>query len=161
MRIALIIAVGTLSACGAQPPTSEDSTASEITETIVSEAMPPVQETYLDGQHCYFSKTDTETEALDVTFYADGSATGNHFGTVHDEANAYYTSWETALNDGEVGEASGVNFNAVTEIEGDTQTNNTDWIITDSSASEVGVEKSMTSVPCEGLVDRVWPPVEE
>jgi len=165
MRIPVLIAAVLLAGCGGQEPATDEAAAPSAEETTAQETVaetPPVtvEEAYLTGQHCYFSQTDTETEGLDVMFLEDGSASGVHFGTVHDEANAYFATWETTLSGGEVGEASTVYFSAVTEVDGDTQTAETEWVITDASASEVGVEKSLPPAECEGLVERVWPPIE-
>ena len=159
------MAAGLLAGCGAQEPASNENAAPIVEETVVEETVediPPlvVEEVYLTGQHCYFGKTDTETEGLDVMFLEDGSATGRHFGTVHDEANSYFASWETVLSGGEVGEASTVYFKAETEVDGYTETAETEWIVTDASASEVGVEKFLAPTECEGLQESVWPPIE-
>lgn len=165
MRWTPLFAAAALAACGQSetatpeleletpPPVAEDASTAE--DAMI------VEEAYLDGTHCYFNQNETVTEGLTVTFNTDGSAAGRHFGTIHDEASAYYTAFDVALSEGEVGEASTVNFSAVIEVDGDTQFENTDWVITEASASEVGVEKTLNPTECDGLIERVWPPIAE
>lgn len=166
MRFTILLAASAmatvLTACGGNPPENPevDIVAEAPTPEVPLEAV-VVEAPAMVGQFCYFSDTETETEGLDVTLTETGEATGRHFGSIHNEAAAYYTAFDIALSNGEVGEAQTVNFDAVIEVDGDTHRENIDWVITAQSASEVGVEKIMSSVRCNGLMDRVWPPMVE
>lgn len=156
----LMAGAALLAACGADEGTEtleiDTPPSAEAPETL-----PVIEAEMLTGTHCYFSQTETETEGLTVTFDANGTATGRHFGTIHDEASAYFAAFDVTLTEGEVGEADTVSFDAVIEVDGDTQFETSDWVITEASANMVGVEEALLPTECDGLMDRIWPPISE
>ena len=162
-----------LAACGGGgEPTDE----TDAVETVEPEA--PVEETVelaedigpapeeepamLEaGSYCYFHQDEVATEGVEIEVTEDGGISGAHYGTVHDAENAYYTAFETMLNAGTLDEDGNITFETITQVDGDTQSGEQTWSITPTLASLVDFEPAFPATECEGLTDRIWPPVEE
>lgn len=167
MRWTMMILAATLAACGSDntEPVVEAPVTVPETQESVTEApgidVPAAEAAPLTGTYCYFSDTATETEGMIVTLNENGTAEGRHFGTIHDEASAYYASFEVTLSNGQPTVADVFSFDAVVEVDGDTQEGSVDWVIRQDSANELGNDKPLATADCDGLEDRIWPPVEE
>ncbi len=170
MRIAIICAAFALAACGGaedetlpEPDaTAERSETPEIIENaeevpVEPEAVAP-ELTKLSGKNCYFSQTEQVTEALEVTFAEDGGIAGFHYGTIHDDANAYYAAFDVDLSNGQAMPDGSVQFDSVIEVDGDTQTETAVWTFTEELATTS--VNQLSAADCEGLMDRVRPPIE-
>lgn len=122
---------------------------------------PPVAATPLSaGTHCYFREDESTTEGLEITLTEDGAMTGYNYGNIHQEEQAYYASFTIDLTDGVAGADNLVTFDSVTEVDGDTQTGPMAWIITEDSAAPEGfLDKPMQTADCDGLEDRIFPPL--
>lgn len=159
-----------LAACGGSEVAEEAETvpadapvAVEEVEIDVNEPVPAPVETaeLMPGNYCYFHEDEVATEAVEIEVAEDGRISGVHYGTVHDEENAYFTAFDTTLSAGEMDEDGNVNFQTVTEVDGDRQEGEQAWSITPDGATLVGFEPVIGIAECDGIVDRVWPPIEE
>ena len=170
MRVSILIAALALASCSggadetteAQPETGAEAPAETPAETPPAETsepeMPEAEPVKLTGKFCYFSKTETETEAMEVTFPEAGDITGIHYGVVHDEANAYFTAFDIDMTAGQYTSSGAVSFDTVYEVDGFTDSEKATWTFSEQTAtSEV---KTLTTAACEGLVERVHPPIE-
>ena len=162
-----------LAACGGGGGETIDDV--DTVETVAPEA--PVEETVelaedvgqamdepatlVAGNYCYFHADGVTTEAVEIEVAEDGTYSGSHYGEVHDQENAYYVAFDTALNGGVLDEDGNVTFDTVTEVDGDTQAGEQTWSITPTSASMVDFEPAFPAAECEGLMDRIWPPIED
>lgn len=156
-----------LSACGA--PETDTAPAAPAPAEPLSQLPPeaPVAEPeiayILPGRYCYFRAAESSTEGLDLTISDGGAMAGEHFGSIHDEASAYYAAFVTELTGGETGPEGRVTFQSVTEVDGDTQYGEEMWVITPELArlDAANVNDPLLLTDCAGLRERVWPPVEE
>lgn len=168
MRLTILAAGLFLAACSS-PSGEPDGTGSDTAEEAAITAEPaaapatkPKVATLEAGRYCYLIESDTSTEGLEIEVSPSGVYSGRHFGTVHDEAAAYYTAFETALSHGAAKEEMRVDFQTYTEVDGDTQTGEDSWVIRTDSAHLVAFPDAvMASAPCETLAATVWPPIEE
>ncbi len=173
MKLIVFAGFLALAACGSGGEATDDV---ETVETVKPEA--PVEETVelaedigpapeeepamLEaGSYCYFHEDEVATEGVEIEVTEEGGISGTHYGTVHDEENAYYTAFETMLNSGTLDEDGNITFETITQVDGDTQSGEQTWSITPTLASMVDFEPAFPATECEGLVDRIWPPVEE
>ena len=83
------------------------------------------------GDYCYTTKTETNTLYARINIAPSDRVTGNLQGTVHDEANAYYTSYNQTL-DGTI-DGSNLNLDVATWIEYDKQNKQEVWKVSDST----------------------------
>lgn len=113
------------------------------------------------GVYCYFRDDENVTEGLEITVTDDGGVSGENYGTIHQEAAGYYASFTTTLTEGQTGETADVTFETVTEVDGDTQMGSAIWELTPEAAAPDGLDTLLASADCDGLQDRVFPPVEE
>lgn len=163
----LITAALALTACGngKDEASSEgaDATAAGTasTETVspTAEAAPPNP---LDaGMYCYFRDDENVTEALEITVADNGLVSGENYGNIHQEAAAYYASFSTELSNGVQGAGDEVMFDHVTEVDGDTQSGKVMWRLTPENAAPDGLDTLLGEADCDGLMDRVFPPMDE
>lgn len=164
-----LMALAVVSACGgaeeAAPPAEADAPAPPAEAEAAppapvapDEPIPPLA----PGSFCYFHQDEAVTEALELTVTDAAIASGSHFGVVHDEANSYFTAFDTELTNGVFGGDGTATFDAVTEVDGDTQISEELWALTPETATRPGLDAPLlTEAPCEGLVDRVFPPMVE
>ena len=165
-----LVALAVVSACGGgEAPTSPDEAGAPAPPAPLIEAAPPAPVAPDDpipplaaGSFCYFHQDEAVTEALELTVTDAAMASGDHFGVVHDEANSYFAAFDTELTNGRFGGDGTATFDAVTEVDGDTQTSEEQWTLTPETATRTGLDAPvLTEAPCEGLVDRVFPPMVE
>lgn len=108
------------------------------------------------GDHCYFSQTDNSTEGLRLTVMDGGAASGQHFGIIHNDENAYYAGFETTLTDGQISGDDPVRFNTETHVDGDHQFGTENWVLTPDVAHRFNwPDNPLCSTPCDGLEARV------
>ena len=112
------------------------------------------------GKYCYFLKNETSTEGLQLTILENGSASAQYFGTIHNDASAYYAAFETQLSNASLDNTGKATFSAITEVDGDTQHNQETWQFSKETATSVDHNFSLTTSPCATLMDKVWPQVE-
>ena len=165
-----LVALAVVSACGGgEAPTSPDEADAPAPPAPLTEAAPPAPVApdepippLAAGDFCYFHQDEAVTEALELTVTDAATASGSHFGVVHDEANSYFTAFDTELTNGVFGGDGTATFDAVTEVDGDTQTGEEQWTLTPETATRTGLDAPLlTEAPCDGLVDRVFPPMVE
>lgn len=168
MRLTILAAALVLSACGGSgTPEADDSVAADrgVSELGVDAASADANEATdaLLGTICYRYEDDAVTEGLEIEVAESGSVTGYHFGTIHDEAAAYFAAFETELSEGQFGDTDEVTFQTYTEVDGDTQTGEETWTITADGARITAFEDGGTLTPfsCEELLFSIWPPIEE
>lgn len=168
MRLTILAAALVLSACGGSgTPEADDAIAADpgASETAVDGAAADVAEPtdVLLGTLCYRYEDDAVTEGLEIEVAESGAVTGYHFGTIHDEAAAYFAAFETELTGGQFGDTDEVTFQTYTEVDGDTQTGEETWTITTDGAKITAFEDGGTLTPfsCEELLFSIWPPIEE
>lgn len=104
---------------------------------------------------CYISLSETASEGMHVTTTPDGSVWGRHFGTVHDAKAAYYTYFETWLIAGEPTPNGNVRFETITEVDGDTQFGNENWILTPGGAGPAAFGANLQPADCDTLDRRI------
>ncbi|MEM5516055.1 hypothetical protein WNY37_03770 [Henriciella sp. AS95] len=166
MRImVLTLAALALVACG-KSETPDDPAADTETATTAEASDVATQETAapnpLDaGQYCYFRDDVNVTEGLEVTVADNGIVTGTNFGQIHQEAAGYFASFDTQLTNGVQGEGDEVTFDHVTKVDGDTQTGRVMWTLTPDVAAPDGLETKLTAADCDGLMDRIFPVIDE
>lgn len=173
MRLLVILAGLALAACSSETKDAAETPPDAILDpaTVASDESPPAETSETDemekpvadpakltGKHCYFLKTETETQALEVTFPEAADITGTHYGVVHDEANAYFTAFDIKMTSGQYVPGGFVSFETIIEVDGDTQTEVATWTFTEEAASNQFV--SLEAAECEGLIQRVHPPIE-
>ena len=113
------------------------------------------------GTYCYFRDDENVTEALEITVADNGLVSGENYGNIHQEAAAYYASFSTELSNGVQGAGDEIMFDHVTEVDGDTQSGKVMWRLTPETAAPDGLDTLLEEAECEGLADRVFPPMEE
>ncbi|MCI4644633.1 MAG: hypothetical protein MRY64_07615 [Hyphomonadaceae bacterium] len=166
MRGVVIAGLLALAACGGSEVAEEieaDTPPVETAETLEETSPGPAPEEIAllaAGDYCYFHEDEIATEALEIHVAGDGSIAGSHYGEVHDEANAYFTSFDTALSNGQPGADGAIVFQTVTEVEGDTQTGDQIWTLTPEAASMADFDPVFTPAECDGLMNTIWPPIE-
>lgn len=104
---------------------------------------------------CYISLGASSTEGMRVTSAPDGTLWGSHFGVIHVQASGYFAAFDTWLIDGRRGGDGNVLFDTITEVDGDTQYGDQEWIITPDTAGQTGWPYRMEPAECEGLFERV------
>ena len=143
-----LMALAVVSACGGadDPDRPAEADAPAPTDTI-TEAAPPAPPApdelippLVAGDFCYFHQDEAVTEALELTVTDVATASGSHFGVVHDEANSYFTAFETELTNGRFGGDGTATFDAVTEVDGDTQASEELWTLTPQTATRTGLD---------------------
>lgn len=135
------------------------SSSSAEESATVAEAPPPNP---LDaGTYCYFRDDENVTEALEIVVADNGLLSGENYGNIHQEAAGYYASFTTELSNGVQGPGNDVTFDHVTEVDGDTQRGKVMWQLTTDSAAPDGLETLLEQTDCDGLQDKVFPPVDE
>ncbi len=167
MRYLVIAGALALASCGG-PDTPEGDTETdtaapavqgETTETTA--AVEPETDPLSPGTYCYYRDDENVTEGLQVMVTDTGTVSGENYGTIHQEAAGYFASFTTTLTEGQTGDNADVTFDTVTEVDGDTQMGSAIWELTPDTAAPDGLETLLASAPCDGLADRVFPPVEE
>lgn len=153
----LFSAMAALSACGGPPaetaPADPAPAPAVPSETSTDRALPLPA-----GQHCYFRDSTDVTEGLELTVTETGDISGSSYGSIHQEAEAYYASFDIELTSGSVSEDGLVTFESVTRVDGDTQIGTMSWSITpDAAAPEGFLDEPMQPAACEGLVERIFP----
>ena len=98
---------------------------------------------------------------LEVTVADNGIVTGTNYGQIHQEAAGYFASFDTQLTNGVQGEGDEVTFDHVTKVDGDTQTGRVMWTLTPDVAAPDGLETKLTAADCDGLMDRIFPVIDE
>lgn len=170
-KLTLAAAAVMLAACGdsdepapdiaAGTPPAEMSTPTGPDTNGMARAEPPLNASLGPGTYCYFRDDADVTEGLEITVPEDGAITGQNYGTIHQEAEGYYTSFSVTMTAGTSAEDGTLTFDTVTEVDGDTQTGQATWSVTPDSAAPDGLETSLGSAPCDTLEMRVFPPIEE
>ena len=168
MRLTLIAAGLVLAACGA-PSDGVANTDAEPPQELTLAPEPEPQQVAAPeiamleaGRYCYLMESETSTEGLELDVSPSGVYSGRHYGTVHDEAAAYYTAFETTLSHGEAMPGMEVNFQTYTEVDGDTQSGAETWVIMADSAHRAAFpEAALGEAACDHVSNTVWPPIEE
>ncbi|MEL6262729.1 MAG: hypothetical protein AAFR12_16850 [Cyanobacteria bacterium J06626_6] len=103
------------------------------------------------GKYCY--ATSTETETIHVRFTVDPSdrVIGNAQGTIHNDAESYYTSYRQNL-DGTI-DGSNLNLDIATWIEYDRQNQQETWKVSDKELILTG--DTLTKESCK-IVDKTF-----
>lgn len=170
MRLAILSAAALmLAACGNNGQQASDSEADTAApEADVSSEEPVETDTAARpgapleaGEYCYFRDDENVTEGLEITVGSDGILSGSNYGVIHQESAGYYASFETTLSNGVPASGNDVNFDHVTEVDGDTQSGTVVWSITPETAAPDGLDTLLASTSCEGLVERIFPSVDE
>ncbi len=112
------------------------------------------------GKYCYFAKNETSTEGFQLTITEAETASAQYFGTIHNDASAYYAAFETQLSNGKLDAKGKATFSSVTEVDGDTQTGQETWVFTPDQAHSNDGRVKLSKAPCATLLDSVWPQVE-
>ncbi|MGB3626626.1 MAG: hypothetical protein WA989_12405 [Henriciella sp.] len=168
-RLLFMASAVALAACGGGAPDGEeagnaDAPASNPATDFTAEdtAPEPAAPNPLDaGTYCYYRDDENVTEALEIEVAANGMLSGENYGSIHQEAAAYYASFTTELSNGLQGPGDEVMFDQVTEVDGDTQRGKVMWRLTPQSAAPDGLETLLNEADCDGLKDRVFPPIDE
>lgn len=172
----LTAAIALLAACSPSQPTDDGSADAPVapagtadveadatpgaTEPAVDEPVATLAEPLPAGQYCYYRDSAETTEALEIEVSEEGDVSGTNYGNIHQEEAAYYASFWIELTDGGFGEDGLYTFDSVTEVDGDTQVGTMTWSITpDTAAPEGFMDKPLQSADCEGLEDRIFPPM--
>ena len=143
-----------LGACNAQQDQTVIARADTATEIQPGSTRLPA------GTHCYFRDDESTTEALEITVTGAGAISGANYGIIHQEEEAYYASFTIELTEGEAGADGLVTFDSVTEVDGDTQTGPMVWTLSpDAAAPEGFLDQPLQPADCEGLEDRIFPPM--
>lgn len=112
------------------------------------------------GTYCYFREDADTTEALEILVTEAGEISGTNYGSIHQEEQAYYASFEIELTSGVAGADGDITFDSVTQVDGDTQTGPMTWSIAPDAAAPDGfVDKPLQPAECDGLEDLVFPPM--
>ncbi|MEL6815132.1 MAG: hypothetical protein AAFP03_10015 [Cyanobacteria bacterium J06598_3] len=99
------------------------------------------------GTYCYEFDNDTKGLQARLTIDANDRVTGDVQGVIHDDTNAYYTSYRQAV-DGTI-DGSNLNVDVVTWIEYDQQNNQETWKV---SANELKMERdTLSKTGCEQI----------
>ena len=109
------------------------------------------------GRFCFFHQDENATTGLEVTIAENGSAKAEHFGAIHMEEQAYYAAFETELTEGKMEEDGRVSFQSLTEVDGDVQSGEEEWLISRDGAAQVGIGPLLQPDDCETLTDKVFP----
>lgn len=105
----------------------------------------PIYPALEPGTYCYDFDDDTKGIHARLTIEGNDRVTGDVQGVIHDDANAYYTSYRQAV-DGTI-DGSNLNVDVVTWIEYDQQNNQETWRI---SANELKMDgDSLSKASCE------------
>ena len=157
--IIAIAAAAALAACSGSDTPAQDNSAS--TPPGTTGAATPAS-SLPAGTHCYFRDSEDVTEGLEVTVTEAGDLSASNYGTIHQDDEGYYTSFDIQLTSGMMGEDGLITFDAVTQVDGDTQTGPMTWSITPEAAAPDGyLDAPMEAADCEGLEIRVFPPPGE
>ena len=170
MRLAIVTAAAlTLAACGNGDKADDNVSESAPPQTeVASDSSPAPAEPEaapaepLDaGQYCFFRDDENVTEGMELTVGDNGIITGRNYGHIHQEAAAYYASFQTELSNGVQGTGNNVNFEYVTEVDGDTQSGSVVWAVTPERAAPDGLQTFLAATECDGLMDRVFPVISD
>ena len=93
-----------------------------------------------------------------MTFPESGEVSGFHYGTIHDEEAAYFAAFDITLSSAVAGPDNSYTFDSLIEVDGDTQTEQVTWTLTETKASTRLTE--LDAAECDGLMNRVHPPIE-
>ncbi len=153
----MAIALLTLTACGSDPqPVAESSAPRVPANGVSSPASSPtaVASALAPGPKCYEVTTDTLTAAVRLTIARDGSVTGDGLGTVHGQANSYYTSYREVLTGNLSGDQLALKI--TTWVEFDQQENEVTWTVTPDRLDDGN--NTFSPVACEALQERFTEP---
>jgi hypothetical protein len=149
--VALVLAclVGTLASCGpseladapdsgtattAEPAPDADNPDESVSAEQPTAAKTPAQQSTAGaralppGRYCYQLETDTLTENIRLTVQAGDRLTGDAQGTIHNEAEGYYSSYIQKLTGTLKGDQA--NLKVTTWIEYDVQDSSETWTVT-------------------------------
>lgn len=161
--LSVCLLAGALSACQPTedpPETAGEPEAIEVQESPV--AAPAEAPGIAAGDYCYFAEDDNSTEGASLTIAANGSVSGVHFGTIHNEENAYYAGFDTILTDGQISDEKPVKFNTETRVDGDHQYGTDNWVVTPDLAHPANWPDSpLRTVDCDELETLVYGESEE
>ncbi len=99
------------------------------------------------GEQCFTMSSETADITVLINTAEDGSVTGMQSGTVHDEGNAYYTSYQSRITGVWSGDTLKVNL--VTAIEYDMQESQEMWMLKGDTLF-VGEDKLLKS-SCDNI----------
>ena len=136
----------------------------DAAEEIVEAAQAATEEaaSLTEGEYCYLLQGDSSTEGMEIELNIAGVFSGRHYGTIHDEENAYFAAFETMLSDGVLNDEGIINFTAVTEVDGDTQYGEEPWVITAEGAHSAHWDDAVLEpADCDFVDATVWPPIPE
>ena len=141
-------------------PQAEASPTPDAAEATADDPATAAADPLPAGQYCYYRDSADTTEAMEIEVTEEGDVSGTNYGNIHQEEAAYYASFWIELTNGGFGENGLYTFDSVTEVDGDTQVGTMTWSITPETAAPDGfMDKPLQAADCEGLEERIFPPM--
>ena len=102
--------------------------------------------------NCYQSKSEKEDLILKLNQDEDGSVSGMLIGSIHDEANGYFTTYQTRISGKR--QAEKLNLTLYTAIEYDVQMVEEEWLLSDKILNTG--RSQLTLADCENMSFYDW-----
>ncbi|MEL7296925.1 MAG: hypothetical protein AAGJ86_04635 [Pseudomonadota bacterium] len=117
-----------------QTATGDAQTAPDVRSPARTVTQPAALETSL----CFLNQSATSTSGLKLNTARAGAPGGTYTGRIHNEKTGYWAGFTTILSNGIRGARNEVRFDAVTEVDGDTQETTQRWSFSLQAAELIG-----------------------